>query len=258
MDLIQAAVLGVVQGLTEFLPISSSGHLILVPWLFGWRDPGLVFDVAIHFGTLVALVAYYWRTWLDLLRHDRRLLGLLVAGCIPAGLIGVVGEKISEDYFRAPWQVGVGLIVFGLLLYWADHAGAKVREREDLTLRDALLIGGAQGLAALLPGMSRSGITITAALLLGFKRETSATVSFLLATPITAAAVLWAARHLVSGREVAVGAPAFALGIVASGIAGFLAIHYLLRYVRTRSFAPFVGYRIVVGVLVLVLALARG
>src|SRR5919202_7060986 len=116
MDLLQAIVLGIVQGLTEFLPISSSGHLILVPWLFRWEDPGLVFDVALHAGTLAALVAYYWRTWIELVQHDRRLLGFIVAGSIPAGLIGLVGEKISEQYFRQPWQIGVGLILFGLLL----------------------------------------------------------------------------------------------------------------------------------------------
>lgn len=258
MDLLQAIVLGIVQGLTEFLPVSSSGHLILVPWLFGWPPSGLVFDVALHFGTLVALVAYYARTWLDLLKHDRRLLGLLVAGSIPAGLIGVVGEKISEEYFRQPWQVGVGLVLFALLLYWADRAGAKAREAKDLTLPSALLIGGVQGLAAIFPGVSRSGVTITTALALGFTRETAANVSFLLATPITAGAALWAARNLVGGREPPVGAPAFVAGVLASGIVGFLAIHYLLRYVRTRSYAPFVAYRIVVGVLVVLLALVRG
>src|SRR3954470_12631590 len=202
MDLFQATVLGIVQGLTEFLPVSSSGHLILVPWLFGWEDPGLMFDVALHFGTLVALVAYYWRTWIDLLLHDQRMLLLLLAGSVPAGLIGLVGEKLSETYpslFRQPWQIGVGLVAFGLLLAWADRAGAKVRDTKDVTLPRILLIGGAQGLAAMFPGISRSGITITTSLALGFKRETSANVSFLLATPITAAALLWAARHLVSG-----------------------------------------------------------
>ena len=303
MDFVEAIVLGIVQGLTEFLPISSSGHLILVPWLFGWEDPGLVFDVALHAGTLGALVAYYWRTWIELLQHDRRLLGMLLAGSVPAGIIGLLGERISEQYFRAPWQVGVGLVAFGLLLYWADHREARAgahasydresrvgaratddsratvpgqtsrwgerrppsrrssterRSLTDLGWRDALLIGGAQGLAALFPGTSRSGITITAALLLGYKRETSATVSFLLATPITAAALLWAGRHLLGGREPPVGAPLFAVGILVSAIAGFLAIHVLLRYVRSHSYTPFVVYRVVVGVLVILLAVTRG
>ena len=258
MDLLQAAVLGVVQGFTEFLPISSSGHLILVPWLFGWHEHGLVFDVGLHFGTLVALGAYYWRTWVELLARDRRLLGLLLAGCVPAGLIGFFGEKISEEFFRAPWQVGVGLIAFGLLLYAADRVGAKVRERDQLTLRDALLIGGAQGLAALFPGTSRSGITITAALLLGYQREAAATVSFLLATPITAAAVLWAGLRMVREPAAAVDPAALVVGIIASGIAGFLAIHNLLRYVRTRSYTPFVVYRLIVGVSILLLAITRG
>ena len=149
-------------------------------------------------------------------------------------------------------------MLFGLLLYWADRAGAQVREGTDLTLPSILLIGGAQGFAAMFPGISRSGITITTALALGFKRETAANVSFLLATPITAAALLWAARHLVSGGEPGIGALAFLAGIVTSGVVGFLAIHYMLRYVRMRSYAPFVAYRIVVGVLVVLLALVRG
>jgi undecaprenyl-diphosphatase len=154
--------------------------------------------------------------------------------------------------------VGVGLITFGALLYAADRVGAKQRERDQLTLRDALLIGGAQGLAALFPGTSRSGITITAALLLGYQREAAATVSFLLATPITAAAVGWAGLRMLRDPTATVEPTALAVGIVTSGLAGFLAIHYLLRYVRTRSYTPFVVYRVVVGVSILVLALTRG
>jgi undecaprenyl-diphosphatase len=257
VDLAQAAVLGIVQGLTEFLPISSSGHLILVPWLFGWSDPGLVFDVALHFGTLVALGAYYWRTWLDLLLRDRRLLGLLILGSVPGGVVGFVGSGFIEAHFRRPEQIAVALAVFGLLLYAADRLGAKTRAGDQLGVRDALLIGSAQALA-LFPGVSRSGVTITAALLLGFKRESAASLSFLLSTPITAGAVLWAARRLVTDGVPADERVLFAAGVLVSGVVGYLAIHLLLHYVRTRSYLPFVIYRVVAAAVVMALALVRG
>jgi len=257
VDLLQAIVLGVVQGLTEFLPISSSGHLILVPWLFGWQDPGLVFDVALHFGTLLALIVYFWRTWLDVLLRDHRLLLLLVVGSVPGGVVGFVGSSYIEEHFRQPWQIGAALVVFGIVLWGADWAGAKRRDRADFGLVDALAIGSAQALA-LFPGVSRSGITITTGLLLGFKRESAATFSFLLATPITGGAVLWATRRLLREGVPADERAAFVAGVVASALVGFLAIHYLLRYVRTRSYAPFVVYRVVVGILVVVLAFVRG
>jgi undecaprenyl-diphosphatase len=257
MDLLQAIVLGAIQGLTEFLPISSSGHLILAPWLFGWRDPGLVFDVALHFGTLVALLGYYWRTWLDLLLHDRRRLVLLVLGSVPAGLIGLVASDYIEEHFRRPEQIAVALIAFGLLLYFVDRAGQKTRDEQDFGWRDALLIGTAQAIA-LFPGVSRSGITITAGLLLGFRRDTAATFSFLLATPITGAAVLWAARRVLRDGIPPDERLAFGVGVVVSGVVGLLAIAGLLRYVRTRSYTPFVVYRVIVGVGLLALALTRG
>jgi len=257
VDLLQAVVLGVVQGLTEFLPISSSGHLILVPWLLRWDDPGLVFDVALHCGTLVALVGYFWRTWLRLLLHDWRLLLLLALGSLPGGVVGFLGSGFIEAHFRHPLQVALALALFGLLLLWVDRVGSKTRDSAAFTWRDALIIGGAQALA-LLPGVSRSGITITAGLLLGFKREVAATYSFLLATPITAGAVLWAARRLLHDGIPPNEQAAFAAGVLSSGVAGALAIHYLLHFVRTRSYAPFVAYRLVVGGLVGIVALVRG
>jgi len=257
MDLFQAVTLGIVQGLTEPLPISSSGHLILVPWLFHWRDPGLVFDAAIHLGTLVALVGYFWRTWLHLLLHDHRLLALLVLGSIPGGVAGLALNSYIEEHIRSPLQVAAALVVFGLLLLWADAAGSKKREQADFGWRDALWIGVAQALA-LFPGVSRSGITITAGLLRGYRREAAAAYSFLLATPITAGAVLWAlaklARQSVPPDERAY----FLAGVLTSGVVGFVAIAFLLRYVRAHSYAPFVGYRVAVAVAVSVLALLRG
>jgi len=257
MDVVQAIVLGIVQGLTEFLPVSSSGHLILVPWLLGWPDPGLVFDVALHSGTLAALIVYFWRTWWHLVLHDQRMLGLIVVGSIPGAVVGFVANSYVEEHFRDPLQIGFALVVFGLLLWWTDRVGAKRWDREHFGLRESLLIGTAQALA-LFPGVSRSGITITAALALGFKRESAATFSFLLATPITGGAVLWAARRLVLDGIPADERLAFLAGVLASAVVGFATIHYLLRYVRTRSYTPFVIYRVLVGVFVVVLALVRG
>jgi len=253
MNVFEAIVLGAVQGLTEFLPISSSGHLILVPWLFGWPDPGKVFDVALHFGTLVALLGYYWRTWLDLLLHQQRRLAYIVLGSIPGGLVGLVGQNYIEENFGKPYQIAVGLIVFGALLYFVDRLGKKVRGDDDFTWRDALVIGTAQALA-LFPGVSRSGITITAGLTLGFRRDCAATYSFLLATPITGGAVLWAAAKLLRGGVPAgesVPLAAWVAGVVTSGVVGLLVIHALLTFVRRRTYTPFVVYRVLVGVAIL-------
>ncbi len=257
MSALEAVLLGIVQGLTEFLPISSSGHLILVPWLMRWQDPGLVFDVALHFGTLIALVAYFWRTWLELLLHDRRTLLYILAGSIPGGVMGLIFNRYVEEHFRDPTQIAVALIGFGLLLFAVDRAGSKTRGAGDFGLREALLVGTAQA-CALFPGVSRSGITISAGLWLGFQRETATTFSFLLATPITAGAVLWAARRLVVDGVPPDQRAAFVAGVLASAVVGFLAIHVLLLYVRTRTYTPFVVYRLLVGAIVIVLALARG
>jgi undecaprenyl-diphosphatase len=256
MDLIEAIVLGAVQGLTEFLPISSSGHLILVPWLLGWPDPGKVFDVALHFGTLVALLAYYWQTWLDLLLHDHRRLGLILLGSVPGGVVGLVGSTYIEEHFGRPEQIGVALVLFGALLYLVDRFGKKTRGGEDFGWRDALLIGTAQALA-LFPGVSRSGITITAGLALGFRRDSAATFSFLLATPITGGAVLWAARKLLQTGIAPEERLPFVVGVLVSGVVGALAIHALLRFVRGHSYTPFVVYRVIVG-LAMVVAVAIG
>jgi undecaprenyl-diphosphatase len=255
MDLLQAIILGIVQGLTEFLPISSSGHLILVPWLLGWPEHGKVYDVALHFGTLVALLGYYWRTWLDLLLHQQRRLAYILLGSIPGGVIGLLGSSYIEDNFGRPSQIAVALVVFGVALYVVDRVGKKTRDEDDFGWRDALIVGTAQALA-LFPGVSRSGITITASLALGFKRESAATFSFLLATPITAGAVLWAAYRILRTGVPADERVPFVVGVIVSGVVGALAIHGLLRFVRTRSYTPFVVYRVLVGIAVLAWVLA--
>jgi undecaprenyl-diphosphatase len=272
MSALQALVLGIVQGLSEFLPISSSGHLILVPWLLGWQNAdSLTFDVGLHLGTAVAVLLYFWRTWIDrvagVLRGlanptERkaprwRLAWMIVLGSIPAGVIGAALESSVEAQLRQQvWLIGVLLLVFGLLLGLADRVGPKQRSIEQLSLGQALIIGTAQALA-LVPGVSRSGITLTAALFLGLNRESATRFAFLLSMPVTLGAVLFEFAKLIRSGGFEGQGLAFALGILAAFVTGMAAIGFLLRYVQHNSLVPFVAYRVVVGVLVLLLFLAR-
>ncbi len=257
---IQAIVLGVVQGLTEFLPVSSSAHLILVPWLLRWRDPGLAFDVVLHLGTLLALLAYYWRDWLDMgmslvdgRQMPRRLLFLLIIASVPGAIIGLLLEKQAETIFRSPVLIATTLALMGIALWAGDSIGSKKRKISDITFVDALLIGLSQALA-IIPGVSRSGATITTSRLLGIDRPDAANFSFLMATPIIAGAGLLEARKLLhSGLTADLG-----WGFVASAIFSLLAIVGLLRFVRTHSYRPFAIYRIVLGIAVIAIAMSRG
>jgi undecaprenyl-diphosphatase len=257
-----------VQGLTEFLPISSSGHLILVPWLLGWGEHSLYFDAALHLGTIAALITYFWADWLMLIRAvlaglanpaarrepGWRLAWLLVLGSIPAGLVGLTLETTIEQYTREPWQVASLLIIFGLFLLAADRFASRRRHLESVGLRDALVVGLAQALA-LAPGVSRSGVTLTAGLMLGLERAAAARFSFLLSTPITLAAALFSLRKLVgpdaqSGESIGV----FLVGVASAAIFGFLAIGFMLRYLQKNSVASFVWYRVAFGLVVLATA----
>jgi len=257
---IQAIVLGVVQGLTEFLPVSSSAHLILVPWLLRWRDPGLAFDVVLHLGTLLALLAYYWRDWLDMgmslvdgRQMPRRLLFLLIIASVPGAIIGLLLEKQAETIFRSPVLIATTLALMGIALWAGDSIGSKKRKISDITFVDALLIGLSQALA-IIPGVSRSGATITTSRLLGIDRPDAANFSFLMATPIIAGAGLLEAHKLLhSGLTADLG-----WGFVASAIFSLLAIVGLLRFVRTHSYRPFAIYRIVLGIAVIAIAMSRG
>lgn len=261
MDILQAAVLGIVQGLGEFLPISSSAHLVLVPWFLGWTDPGLAFDVALHLGTLVAVVAYFWRDWLILMRHGltgRRsreavLFWYLVLATVPGALAGWRLESYAETVFRAPFLVGTMLIVMGGILYLADQTKPRIKKLSDIKLLEALLIGLAQALA-IIPGVSRSGATIAAARLLSLEREAATRFSFLLSTPIIFGAGVMQLKDITLAD---LNVP-FLTGVGVSAVTGFLAIGFLLRYVTTRNFNIFVWYRVALGLLVLVVAALRG
>jgi undecaprenyl-diphosphatase len=266
VELIHAIWLGILQGITEFLPISSSAHLILMRYWFGWEiaDPQaeLMFDVALHVGTLMAILLYFWR---DLVRLagglfsstperavDRRLAWGIVIGCVPAAVAGALFEEPIEDYFRAQYGLISALLIgVGLLMALADWRGRKVRALESVGLLDALLIGVAQAFA-LIPGFSRSGITMIAGLALGLEREAAARFSFLLATPITFGAAVWSFRHVLKGGVSPEMATPMLAGALTSMVVGWLCIAFLLRYLRTGSLMPFVVYRVGVGVATLI------
>jgi undecaprenyl-diphosphatase len=259
-SIFQAIILGIVQGLTEFLPVSSSAHLILVPWLFKWQeDPGLAFDVVLHLGTLLALLIFYWREWLDMVmslgngdRVQRRLLFLLIVASVPGAIIGILLEKQAESTFRSPLLIAVTMATLGVLLWAGDALGSKKRKIGDITLLDAILIGFSQALA-IIPGVSRSGATITTARILGIERADSANFSFLMSTPIIAGAGLLEARKFFhSGLT-----PQLGWGFAASAVFGLIAIAGLLSYVRTNTYRPFAIYRIALAVLVVVVVMAR-
>jgi undecaprenyl-diphosphatase len=267
MPIWHALVLGIVQGLTEFLPISSSGHLILVPWLFGWNDFGSdpsiekAFDVALHLGTLIAVVGYFWS---DLVVYARdgivavrrrpastegRIAWLIVLATLPALVVGAIFSDTIDEHLGKPWIIAISMIVFALLLGWADTLPGR-RKMEEMQAPNAALIGAAQVLA-LNPGTSRSGITITAGRWERFDRPSATRFSFLLSVPITAGAVVFKLGSLVKdGIPNGMLVPMI-VGIIAAGVSGWLAIAALLKYVQTKSFRPFVIYRVIVGIVVL-------
>lgn len=244
---LQAMILGAVQGLTEFLPVSSSAHLVLIPWLMGWEDSGLAFDVALHLGTLLALVIYYWSTWVKMaasLANDdlesRRLLALVVVATIPGAIIGLLFEKQAETIFRSPALIAAMLALLGVALWVFDRAMPMRRKINEMTFLDAALIGLSQAFA-IIPGVSRSGSTITVGRIMRLEREDAANFSFLMATPIIAGAGLIEGRKLL---HVGLTGDVW-LGFAAAAIFGIMAISFLLHLVRTRTYVGFAWYRII-------------
>ena len=264
MDPLQGALLGVVQGLTEPLPISSSAHLILVPWLLGWPEHSLTFDVALHMGTLAALLLFFWKDWLTLARSwlphgsaTQRRIGIgLVVGTIPAAIIGLLFEDVIETSLRSPPLIATVMLIASALILAADRLGRKALTEDGITIPRALLIGAAQALA-LMPGVSRSGATISAGLALGLTREAAARYAFLLATPVTTGAGVFKLKDLVETGVPPDEASAFAAGIVVSFLVGLVAIRFLLQYLRRYSLTAFVVYRVALAALVLAVSLAQ-
>jgi undecaprenyl-diphosphatase len=271
MPLLQVIVLALVQGLTEFLPISSTAHLYLTSWLFGWKLEGLDFDIALHIGTLLAVLLYFAGDWVqiiaqgfgvrmkgnDELQHNHMLLWLLAIGSIPVGVAGLVFHKQAETTWRNPFVIGGMLIAVGVLMYLAENAGRQQRDLSSINLPDVVTIGAAQALAVV-PGTSRSGITITAGLFSNMTRESAARFSFLLSTPAIAAAAGQALHGMYKrGGLHGVLNTDFLVGVAVSALTGCLVISWFLHYLRRGGLRPFVYYRIVFGIIVIALAFIR-
>jgi undecaprenyl-diphosphatase len=271
MEIIAAAILGIVQGLTEFLPVSSTAHLVLVPWFFGWTPEGLTFDVALHIGTAVAVLTFFFRDWIRLAREmffgikegkllgneDRRLAWYLVVGTLPAMAAGLAFEETIESRLRSPLIIVFTLIALGALLLIAEKRGKHIRTIEQFTWVDSLSIGMSQAIA-LIPGVSRSGITMTTAMFRNSTRASAARFSFLLSTPVILGAgilksfsLMKAVQHPIAGAE-AVCWSAMGVGFLFAAVSGFLCIRFFLKYLQTKSFMPFVIYRFLLAGLVLI------
>jgi undecaprenyl-diphosphatase len=257
-EIIHSVFLGIVQGLGEFLPISSTAHLILVPYFFGWPDPGLAFDVALHLGTLIAVLAYFWKDWLIIIYNSKFLISnqipnpktqvtnynsktllYIIVATIPGALIGYLLESQAETVFRQPLLIALVLAVFGLVLFLADKFSANEKSIDKIGWGSSLLIGLSQAIA-IIPGVSRSGATIAAGRLLKLNRESAARFSFLLSTPIIFGAVILKASELIKNLA----NPAILMAVFFSAVSGYLAIKYLLKLITGHSYAVFFWYRL--------------
>lgn len=271
MEILWAAILGIIQGLTEFLPVSSSAHLILVPWFLGWKPEGIAFDVSLHVGTAVAVLAFFWKDWLHLARevmlgfkegrlfgnHYRRLAWFLVVGTLPAVVLGLAFEETVETRLRSPLITVFTLAALGALLFIAERKSKQNRSIEMYGWADSLWIGFSQALA-LIPGVSRSGITITTAMFRDSTRTSAARFSFMLSTPVIVGAGILKGWHLVKAvrQPLAEIAPiqwdVFFVGTLCAAVIGFLCIKFVLNYLQTKSFVPFVIYRFLLAGVVLI------
>jgi undecaprenyl-diphosphatase len=271
MPILQVIVLAIVQGLTEFLPVSSTAHLYLTSWLLGWQTEALDFDIMLHIGTLVALLLYFFRDWTQIigqafglrighdneLRLNHMLFWLLVLGSVPIGIVGFLFNKQAETTWRTPWVMGVMLILVGILMYIAENASRKSRDLASLNGPDAVVIGVAQALAVV-PGTSRSGISISAGLFRNLSSQTAARFSFLLSAPAIGGAAAKAFWDMHKAHQLhAVLETPFLVGVAVSAITGCLVIGWFLQYLRRSSLRPFVYYRIIFGIIVLALAFIR-
>jgi undecaprenyl-diphosphatase len=285
-QIIQAMILGIIQGITEYIPISSSAHLIVVPWLFGWADPvltSLPFDVALHLGTLLAVLWFFWAEWVRLVRAgiasiaerkigadpDRRLAWLIVIGCIPGAIAGILGESKIEELFHRPGvpvqpsaMIAMAIIIalFGIILFLVDRIARHIRSMNQLSLKDAIVVGLAQALA-IFPGVSRSGATITAGLVMELERPAAAKFSFLLAAPIIAGAgaksLLEVFHGFGAGAYTTSELILFPIGFAAAAISGYLCIKFLMQFLQHHSMNIFVYYRWALAALILIVAVTR-
>lgn len=280
MHLYQAIILAIIQGITEFLPISSTAHLILFPWLAGWPDPGLAFDVALHTGTLLAVILYFLRDWIQLVaagiglhyprhasyeyvEHQRKMFWYIVAATVPGAVLGFLFQHRIEDRQGEGWYIlaiAAAMIVVGLVMWYGEYAGRLDRPMERVSFVDAMAIGVAQAFA-LFPGVSRSGATITAGLFRGLTREAAARFSFLLSTPIIAGAAVVELPKLMKMRHAGtlpIPLSMIAISIAVSAVVGLIAIAFFLRYLQVRTLRIFIYYRILLGIVILLLFFHMG
>lgn len=267
MTIVESLILGIVQGLTEFLPISSSAHLNVFPWLLGWKNLSEGMDVALHIGTLLALVIFFWKDWISLIKggyrkvvkkensQDGKIFWYLVIATIPAGILSLVLDKVSEIIFgeNINFQMKIiacTLIIMGIILYIVDKKSKSTVDYNNITLKQAVLVGISQAIAAAFPGVSRSGITMTVARSLKIDRESAAKLSFMLAMPITFAAVIFELPKFTFDI-------ALLLGILASFITGVLVIKFLMNYLKKGSFKAFAIYRIIFGIIIILVSFMR-
>lgn len=275
MTIIQAIILGIVQGLTELLPISSSAHLNLFPWLFNWGEMSPAFDVALHIGTLFAILVFFFKDWVNLIKGgykqlvkkekstDGKIFWYIVISTIPAGILSLVLDKISENIIEKLAQtfntaeinvemvfIAIALIVMGIILYVVDKKSKSTIKYEKITLKQSILIAISQAIAAAFPGVSRSGITMTVGRKMEIERESVAKYSFLLSTPIVAAAALYEMKHFVFDLS-------FFVGVLTSFIVGMLVIKFLLNYLKKGSFKIFAIYRVILGIVILAICFIR-
>ena len=261
MSLLQAIIYGIIQGLGEFLPISSTAHITLAPWLLGWKDPGLAFDIALHMGTLLAVVFFFWKDWIVLIKagftdiksKEGTLVWFIMCACIPGGIFGVLFEDKVETTFRNPLLIGIMLIVMGIVLYVADKFSGSEFVLKDIGFKKSFLIGISQA-AAMFPGVSRSGITMAAGRALNIKREDAARFTFLLSTPFIFLSGVYKAKDVLS---VQIDTLPFIVAIITSAIVGALSIKFILEYLKKKGFGIFVIYRFILGIVVIAVALLR-
>lgn len=260
MEYLQSIILGIIQGLGEFLPISSSGHLVLVPWFFGWKENGLAFDVALHVGTLVAVIAYFWRDWLNIFSGafgikevdggtgiKKNTLWILVVATIPGVISGLFLEDLIETILRSPLIIAFNLFFWGLVLYVLDIKSKKDRDISRIGFKEGFLIGLSQALAVI-PGTSRSGITISAGLLCGLNRESAAKFSFLMLTPIVFGATALKLKDLLAGFD-----SVMLMGVIFSAASGYFSIKYLIKFIQKVSYKVFFWYRLLLAILIVIL-----
>ncbi len=260
MEILHALVLGIVQGLTELLPISSSAHLFLIPWIFNWEVPEY-FDVALHFGTLLAIGIFFFKDWIELIKGgyrkvvkkedstEGRMFWYIVIATIPGGAIGFLLDHFAEDLLTNQFIIAIALIIMGIILYIVDKKSKSEVEYKDMNFKQTFIVGLSQALA-FIPGVSRSGVTMTTARAIGIKRESAAKYSFMLSAPIVLAATAYKFKDFVFNMP-------FIIGVLASFIVGILVIKFLLEYLQKGSFKVFALYRIVIGIIVLIIAFAR-